>query len=193
MKTLWALAILFLCSACESTAPPQTPPWSRIAGRDPAVTQPIYRARIPPTWQRVDSPQTNDTTKPLGRFLIQDPAGEVEITFHNFPTEAIEPRIPSEAQIARWQRQQAEPGSQIPVAHGGFVGLALETDGLLAWSLQLAPCHYRTLSNPPDSRLKQQMRADYTIKATGPHAALVQHREAIIAFARSMELIEEIP
>lgn len=67
---------------------------------------------------------------------------------------------------------------------------------VLGWSLQLSPEHYRMLSHPSSAENEdkyQQMRADVTIKAVGPKALTEKHRTKIMAFARSFELIEEIP
>lgn len=194
------ILIVCVCSSCEPASQPWNAPWQTIAGRDPAITQPIYRARIPAHWQRVDplpDESLADTTKPLCRLLILASEGQIDITIHNFPTDTIDQRIPPQSQVARWQRQLGDRASNTdsirPFAHGGFVGLFFEADGLLAWSLQLAPSHYRTLSLPPASHLNRQLRADYTIKATGPESALAHHRSDILAFARSFELIAEIP
>jgi hypothetical protein len=67
---------------------------------------------------------------------------------------------------------------------------------MIGWSLQLDKEHYRTLAPPtPASQenLYREMRADVTLKATGPKETMEKHEEGIINFARSFELIEEIP
>jgi hypothetical protein len=120
---------------------------------------------------------------------------KVRITVHNFPAETLEGRIPPGAQVARWRRQLnlTSPTSHrvLPVSHGGFVGLHLEGPGILAWAMQLAAPHFRALQQHPHNA--KQCCADYTIKATGPQILLTVHEEEIHAFARSFELIEEIP
>lgn len=200
VKHLVGLLVLVLCSACGSSPETTQAPWLSIHGRDLAVNDPIYRARVPDGWQRqapVSEAQREDTMQPICRFIVPDNEGPVEITVHNFPTDSIDERIPPAAQVARWQRQVGARASAAdlvqPIAHAGFVGLSYAADGVMAWSLQLAKEHYQALSMAPDSRLKQQMRADYTIKATGPEASLARHQREITAFARSFELIEEIP
>lgn len=175
-------------------------PWVAIHGRDVAVNDPIYRARVPSNWQRqapVSDDQREDTMQPNCHLRIEDSEGSIDIIVHNFPSESMEARIPPAAQVARWQRQVGARASTAdlvqPIAHAGFIGLSYAADGVMAWSLQLAKEHYLALSMAPDSRRKHQMRADYTIKATGPEGALARHRREITAFARSFELIDEIP
>jgi len=76
-----------------------------------------------------------------------------------------------------------------------FTGVGIlnnEETMVLAWALQIAPEHCRTLSNP-DSYLNKQMRSDVTIKAMGPVTLMKKHKQAIETVARSFELIEEIP
>ncbi|HEV8052878.1 MAG TPA: hypothetical protein VGP47_10320 [Parachlamydiaceae bacterium] len=67
---------------------------------------------------------------------------------------------------------------------------------VIGWTLQLGKDHYRTLSHlpkPSENNLFREMRADVTIKVVGPKDLMQEHEEEIIAFARSFELIEEIP
>lgn len=193
------LALIFLCSSCSSP-PPSLPPWQDIAGRDRRAQTPIYRVRVPHDWQRHEpSPTTDlaDTTQAIACFTIQDGDQHIDIAIHNFPSDTLEQRIPPSAQVARWQRQLAKTSEAVivirPIAHGGFSGLEFTAPGIMAWSLQLTPEHYRSLSRPPDTPLQRQMRADYTIKATGPSQMVSQYAQEIEGFARSFELIEEIP
>lgn len=161
---------------------------------------PVYRARVPHDWQRHDpSPATDltDTTQAIARFTIQDGDAHIDINIHNFPSDTLEQRIPPSAQVARWQRQLATTSEAAivvnPTAHGGFSGLEFTAPGVMAWSLQITPDHYRSLSKPPDTPLQRQMRADYTIKVTGPPHMVSHYAQEIEVFARSFELIEEIP
>ena len=63
---------------------------------------------------------------------------------------------------------------------------------VLGWALQLPLEHYQTILHS-SLQEKDSMRSDVTIKAVGPLSLMQKHKEAIIAAARSFELIEEIP
>lgn len=197
MKFAKTLSLLLICCSC-STQSEVRPTWQQIQGRDRTIPVGIYQARVPTYWQRHDpDPMENlaDTTKPLCNFIIEERDERITITIHNFPSESLEMRIPAAAQVSRWQQQtKALPGQEwiFPYAHGGFAGLGYFGPGIIAFSLQLAEEHYRSLSKPPASRLHDQMRADYTIKAIGPRDLLTKHATAISDFARSFELIEEL-
>lgn len=207
--------MLFLvgCSS-EKTDPSSTNTamMDEIKGRDTdGPRQAIYRMRVPPEWIRRD-PLPNeslaDTTKALCEFIIADAGGIIRIAIHNFPSETMEQRIPPMAQVVRWQRQ-FDPifpnlSSVNPQSFSGYSGLLFTGVGMmkgtetmvLGWALQLAPEHYRTLSalnSTEGKNILKQMQADVTIKATGPRALIETHQAAIIAFAQSFELIEEIP
>lgn len=210
------------CISCNDLSNPLTSSLQEISGRDEGkqvngdyLRFMVYRSKAPLTWQRCD-PQQNasiaDTTKPLCEFVIKDGTEIVRITIHNFPTIKAEERIPPGAQVARWKRQftELDPTSVTvsPQSYGGFAGLFFEGSGMLsgeqktvmAWSMQLAPEHYSTLSyliDTSDSLQEKehlkQVRSDYTIKAVGPTPLMEKHRHSLIVFARSFELIDEIP
>ncbi len=82
-----------------------------IQGRDDGSSlhrDPIYRARVPTTWRRIDPnpAQSNaDTTTSIGEFIIDDSDGPLRIAIHNFPADDLNERIPPMAQISRWQNQ----------------------------------------------------------------------------------------
>lgn len=171
----------------------------------------VYRVRVSPDWIRRDplpNESLSDTTKALCEFLIKDEGGIIRIAIHNFPSESIDQRIPPAAQVARW-RQQFEkllPSDSYtaPQAFSGYSGLLFKGVGtlngqemaVLGWSLQIAPEHYRSLSYAPKPEMQplyREMRADMTIKATGPKTVMQLHEDEISRFARSFELIEEIP
>ncbi|KAF3362087.1 Uncharacterized protein PHSC3_001398 [Chlamydiales bacterium STE3] len=201
------LPVLVLClSACHSTTSNESH-WLEIEGR--AQNKPIYRAKVPPHWERVlpdGQAYLKDTMLPIITFLIPNESESLRITVHNFPTKAIEESVSPHAQILRWQKQfeSIEPYSMDynEIAYGGFVGLQFYASGILkgrptaflAFAMQLIPEHYRMLSNQPlrEEEFKQ-MRADYTIKAVGHPDAIEQHKDEIIAFAESFELIKPIP
>lgn len=183
-----------------------------IQGRDYDGTRfHVYRARAPNEWIRKDSFKEEslaDTKKSICDFFIHSDNGVIRIAIHNFPSDIIDERIPPIAQIARWQRQfdflQAEESHTIQQAFNGYAGLKFKGVGImdnkdtmmLGWSLQLGKEHYQMLShprNPTDHDLYREMRADITIKVTGPKELMENHEDAIIAFARSFELIREIP
>lgn len=158
------------------------------------IRRPLYRAKVPPGWVRLD-PQgpITDTTLPNVAFLIEN---ELKVTIHSFPSENLDERIPPYAQIERWKRQGDE-GKVDSVSRGGFVGLFLEGATILGWSMQLDLEHYQTLAFLPTNRFEEehykQMRADYTIKATGPEKLIAKYRDELLLFAKSFELIQEIP
>ena len=179
-----------------------------ILGRETSPSSdrhPLYRIKGPASWIHIIPPESEsliDTTKALTEFLIQDDGSTIRITIHNFPSEKIESRIPPIAQIARWKQQfsHLDPMSIVvsPQSYSGFVGLFFEGSGtinhepttVMGWSMQLDPNHYRTLSHPA---YLPQLRSDVTIKAVGPKNLMAKHYASIYAFARSFELIDEIP
>ena len=217
MKYLTYIFIFLALTNCQMDEQSTHVLYQEVAGRNlpseiPPFTRPlVYRAKVPQNWVRIDpSPQDSifDTTKALCEFQIKDGAESIRITVHNFPTDTIEERIPPEAQIARWRRQfsfldptKASVESQ---SRGGFTGLQFEGTGIiksesktmLGWSMQLAVEHYRTLKSIGHNDSKgyiKQMSADYTIKAIGPVEMMKNNWDSIIGFARSFELINEIP
>ena len=217
---LWPLyaCVLFILNACASPEAPNTTLTTyEIGGRDEIrskgipVRYPVYRVKAPLYWE-IERPSSGesiaDSTKPLVEFAIEEDGEAVRIAIHNFPSEIIDQRIPPSAQIARWKRQfdAIDPASvhTEPQAFGGFTGLFFQASGtfhgqetaMLCWAMQLPAVQYRNLllpGTPEELRFFKQMRADYTIKVTGPVYLVEKHKEAIIAFARSFELIQEIP
>jgi len=208
-------------SNSDSTAPyPHPYTTQEFQGRDtglpPYQRHWIYRAKVPVHWVRVVPLSTEsllDTMKPLSEFLIKDDAGtgQVKIAIHNFPSDHLNARIAPMAQILRWKKQfsSLDPTSEqlIPQAFGGFSGFLFVGSGtlsgqenlsmMLAWTMQIYPEHYQSLSlafpgNEGFDRVRQ-MRADYTLKVTGPKQLVEKNREAIMSFATSFELIHEIP
>lgn len=207
--------------ACEQHSPIAQTTLQEICGRnsvDNLARPQTYRAKVPIGWMRNDPSATSsltDTTQSLCEFIIKgENSSQIRITIHNFPSTQIKDRIPPNAQIARWKRQftQLDPTSVsiTQQAYAGFSGLLFEGTGrmdsqnqtmtMLGWSMQLAPEHYYSLSgllsrnqSPEDAYVLQQMRADYTIKAVGPQNLIEQHKNEIMAFAHSFELIQELP
>lgn len=188
----------------------------RDAGSEISLRPAIYRVQMPEGWQRHDpSPKESlvDTTKALCEFFIPGENSEkIRITIHNFPFDSLLERIPSNTQTDRWQRQftSLDPSnmSVIPQSFGGFSGLLFEGSGrlnnqettILGWAMQLAPEHFTTLSvflnhasSLEETHLLRQIRSDYTIKAIGLTSLVAKHRNSIIQFARSFELIQDIP
>lgn len=208
--------LLFLLSSCDpisyGAAELHSSTLQEIMGRQEGGNRfPVYRIQVPDEWIRRDPLPADtllDTTKALCEFIILDETQTVRIAIHNFPSMKLEDRIPSTAQVARWQRQ-FEPldpveSNVIPQAFSGYSGLLFSGTGrinekatsTLAWALQLAPEHYRTLSlpkTPEEESLFKQMRADVTIKAIGPKHLMEKYKQTIVIFARSFELILEIP
>lgn len=207
----FALCVLTGCRSDYSDAKStesSTLPMQEIKGRDEGEgRQSIYRVKVVDSWIRRDQlpgETLADTTKALCEFIILEGADAVRISIHNFPSATLEERVPPGAQIARWQRQfnQLETAEShvTPQAFSGYSGLLFTGVGLmedkqtmvLGWVLQLAPEHYRTLAKS-QSLENKQIRADVTIKAVGPKLLMEKHKSAIISFARSFELIREIP
>jgi len=202
------LFIFLLTISCEKT-PDSKPNWEEIGGRDEAdlsgalIRYPVYRAKVPKKWLRKDPApfESNfDSTKPLCEFFLD----AIRITVHNFPNE----KIPPFAQIERWKRQLQpylpESISILPESQGGFFGFQLEGEGIFkknpvkmfAWAMQMDPelsQNLETQTNSPLGSYYKQMKASYTIKAVGPPEQMEAHKEEIVLFARSFELIQEIP
>lgn len=167
---------------------------------------PVYQAKIFEDWVPVvkeGEAYTTDTTLPIASFLI---GGDIKLTIHNFPTQFIEERVPTQAQVTRWLKQfeklNKDSVSITATSHGGFAGVILEASGLmkgeavavLAVAMQLATPHYHALSFVPAKEKEfREMRSDFTIKAMGPIESLQKKRAEILEFARSFELIKEIP
>ncbi len=177
-----ALALLFACSS------PQTPDnqWQEILGRDEGeVRRPVYRVLVPVEWERIETRgSVLDSTLPLVTYFFDG----LTIHIHSFPCMPI----PPEAQVERWARQCKGPIRVEPVAHGGYYGLYLQNSQMLAFALSLDRRHSLTLSRFDDPHF-EQMGAPATIKVIGPSDRLRLHRTDIEAFARSFELIQEIP
>ncbi len=204
-----SLFFLFLLTSCAQS-PKNIPSftWQEIAGREEQlgsaaiVRRPVYRAKVPSGWERVDpslESSLSDTTKPIVSFLIDE---KIQITVHNFPSKSLEDRIPPAFQIERWKQQIDEENPLVePWGHSGFIGLYFEgkkgKTTILAWSMQLDSSHYQTLSFLANSVEEEehfkQMKADYTIKVNGPTELIEKHRAYLLLFANSFELIQEIP
>ncbi len=147
----------------------------------------------------------SDSTRPNCEFYIGE-TSPIHFTFHTFPTDTFEQRIPPEAQIGRWKRQFDEIDLSTlliePRALGGFTGLSFYAEGslngkehsILGFSMQLASLHWRTLQAQNGPSFKQrQMASDYTLKAIGAPESITTYKSEIELFANSFELIEEIP
>lgn len=202
------LTLIFILPGCSKEEAPSNlgKVVIEISGRDERPT-PIYRAKVPIDWIQIhpkDKRFIQDTTEAIFEFRIEEGNACIRITIHNFPSEKIEDRVPPVAQTSRWQRQfdPIDPSKThiYPVSWGGFSGIAIEAEGnndckrqaLLGWSMQLYKDHYTCLE-AFENKAAEQMRADYTIKAIGNAPLMEKHKEDIIAFAKSFELINEIP
>lgn len=195
------LLLLFLTSGCSTSDTYNEILWTEIEGRDNGISlerKPTYRAKVPKEWVKKNAESNEsifDTRKSLCEFHLPE---NVHITIHNFPSNQLNDRISPQAQIARWKRQfdQWDPTSFSiePQSFGGFVGFVFEGSGMIngesitmmGWTMQLGVEHYRHLNC-------SQMRGDFTIKAVGPNESMQEQRQAIVAFARTFGLIEEIP
>ena len=199
--------IFFLITLLSCSTTNVEDKWQNFEGRSEGV--PVYQAKIPQTWH-VSLPNSEDyltdTTLPIFTCIVPCDNEEIRIAIHNFPTQTIEQSIPAHLQIRRWQSQfqSIDPASlnYTPLSIGGFTGYLFEATGLinsatmsvLALAMQIIPEHYRTLqSSSTKEKEYKQMRADYTIKATGSPEAIASKREEILIFAESFELIHPIP
>lgn len=211
----WLFFLIFigLCSCSEQDSTVSSFNRIEIQGRDNGNLKRsfIYRAKVPKDWiVKLPVPEDSiaDTTKAIADFFIVQEDQKIRIAVHNFPTQSMEERVPPVAQISRWKRQfqELDPTSifMIPQAFGGFHGLLFEGTGdmkgervsILGWSLQIASQHYQALSRSSDQNLAakfRQMRADVTIKAVGPENLMQKKRDEIVTFARSFQLIDDIP
>lgn len=199
---IFLLLFCFFFSSCHSPDQVTEKTPESFEGRLEGI--PIYQAEIPKSWKKIlpeGKRYLSDTMLPIVTFEVED----VVVTVHNFPTKTIEERVSPFLQIQRWQKQfdYIEPFSLSiqEIAYGGFSGFSLEAEGifkgkaktLMAFAMQLAKEHYYTLSSQPAKEPKfRQMRADYTIKVLGKKESVARHRNEILAFAESFELIEEI-
>jgi len=190
--------------------------WMR---RDPSEYRSIEDSKLPlveyfiresadPNNEEEETAQISEkrTNSAKARKVTED---EIRITIHNFPVDHIQNRIPPAAQVQRWQRQLQgiDPAhiEQREITQGGFSGLFFKGQGnfegkkaaILGWAMQIDVDHFRTLTyieaTPVEQRYYKQMRADYTIKATGPIEIIDKHQEEIEQFAQSFELIQSIP
>lgn len=204
------LILVLISTSCQEAIEKPIPYNLVFNSRESHV--PIYRAKAPKEWIRQDlTPEISltDTTKPIGEFFIEEGPDRIRITLHTFPTYNFEDRIPPAAQTMRWKKQfqSLEPAATFTAAEsfGGYSGLMLEATGqidgkqtsILAWSMQLAAEHFQTLSQQSQQSqhgdIYKHMLADYTIKAIGAKALMEKHKDDIVDFAHSFELIHDIP
>jgi hypothetical protein len=204
IQLLLTALLLTSCSQQESPAPFKV---IEITGRNEHDV--IYRVKAPVNWAYIEptSPVV-DTTKSIIEFFITDDDQKIRITIHNFPADTIDQRTPPLAQITRWKAQfenlNQTTVSIKPQSFGGYQGYLFEGTGLLnnipsmmiGWTLQLASEHFRALSRPLPKAMEnrhREMRGDVTIKAVGPEKLMQKYHHEITTFARSFQLIDDIP
>lgn len=187
--------ILFSLTSCGPSPQMPSTHWEKLSDR---TGRPLYQVSVPNEWEKIDlSSSANlltDTTLAIASWKV----GDIKITVHTFPASSMEERIASQVQIARWLKQLKGLDEAsihvVPVGHGGYLGLEMEAygenEGTIARSMQLAPEHFLNLAShfPSDNHIK----ADFTIKATGPKESIASQRENILLFAQSFEMIDEI-
>lgn len=199
LRFFFVLSLFFASCSSQTDSRNQV---VQITGREPERIA-LYRVKVPEDWSVIyPDPNTSlkDSRLPLLEIFIDQ---EIRITIHNFPTQTPDGRIPPQAQIQRWIGQLANRDSTntvvTPQSFSGYVGLLLETTGrveekevsVIGWAMQLGQEHYRTLFYRGSA--PEQSRSDVTIKVTGPPNLINTHRKHIFQFAKSFELIEEIP
>jgi hypothetical protein len=135
----------------------------------------LYQAEVPASWELLqEESNRHDTTQAIASFKTEGSF----VTIHNFPF--IE--IPPQRQIERWQRQLSGSATVVtPASHGGFVGLILESETMIAAAFELAPFYQKRLEPSEKS-------SSWTIKATGN---VQQFREDILNLIHTFETIEE--
>lgn len=203
----------WVCSCGQSPDLEDRNPYQTIDGRDngnPTDRFSLYRVKAPESWVRKnpEGESIADTTKPLCEFFIQENGEEIRITIHTFPSHKQEDRIPPGSQVLRWKRQfetlDSTLAQTLPISYNGYEGIFFEGSGILngrlltmmAWSMQLGTEHYQNMPNHPEIENPfslAQWRASYSIKATGSPKLMESKRKEIMEFAKSFELIEEIP
>ncbi len=199
-----------LLNGCHQSLPSASQNWQFFSGRDDeqSIERPfLYRALVPSNWIRLDPLRTEsivDTKKAICEFYIRENHQAIHLTFHTFPIKKNHSRIPSQNQVTRWKQQFEELDLLSTVtesqSHGGVSGLFFEGQGklngnnmkIMGWSMQLATLYEQQLQQAKQ-RLDRTKCADYTIKAIGPLDLMNKHRMAIIAFAHSLEYIDELP
>jgi hypothetical protein len=191
LHLMWLLILIASCSQDE----PHTANFTThiVRGRN---HQPVYRIKVPSHWifkEPANDESLIDTTKSIGELLTDD----IRITIHNFSSNSIEERIPFRQQILRWKNQfdelQQESIAISPQSFNGFSGAMLEASGtiagksksVIAWSMQIAPEHYRKLECA-------ERKSCYTIKAVGPAREMEEKKAEITKCARSFEMIDEV-
>ncbi len=209
LRPLRYISIIFCCllTSCTQENNDQKT-WQSFQARNEkhSLDRPyVYHAHVPFDWKRKDHPQDTsvvDTRLPIAEFFIGDETEYIRITIHTFPTSSLSSSIPPQMQVGRWKNQfdSLDPSalSTRTESRGGFQGLFFEAEGttqnkycsILAWSMQLSSFYLKKLQQGKNP-LDQYKQADYTIKAIGSKDLLQQHKEAIIEFAHSFELIEE--
>ena len=212
--------ILILLASCNPNSPiPENPKadsiLETIKGRDEAKDDlrriQVYHIQTPKSWIRKDplpDHSITDTKEALVEFIIKENQDLIRISIHNFPYDKSEERIPQIAQVTRWQNQfqhlEKELSSITQDSFNGYSALVFEGVGvmdgekkqMLAYAMQLPKVHFNALLHPKEINkivLYRQMRGDVTIKAVGNDDLMEKHKDAIIAFAKSFEMIEEIP
>jgi hypothetical protein len=196
---MYLLLLLLFCASCRHDDVPPIYATVEIPGR--LSDQPLYRAKMPPGWRYQRPEAVTDTTQAIAEFY--DPSGSIRFTFHNFPTDK---QVPPMAQIQRWKQQFDQLPSSVvkPQSFAGFVGYLFEATGtfdgeaktVLGWAMQLAPEHAQHLQAPTshEEALRfKEMGASFTLKAVAPPALMESHKRSLLAFARSFELVSELP
>jgi len=127
-----------------------------------------YQARFPSSWNVVENEAgLQDSIQPVATLYLPNAA---TITLHLFREE-----VPPEMQIARWQK--SFPTATVSyLSHGGYQGLMLKGEEILAVAMQLSP-HYA------------KRFPDYTLKATGD---IAPYQQEILEFIRTFELVDEL-
>lgn len=195
--------LLIFCISCENSNV-STFKTISIPGRN---GQFIYEIDFPDHWEYAftDSNLINDTRESLCDLFFEEENEKVIFSIHNFPCSSLHERIPPKAQVNRWNNQLKETQEikkqEILESFGGFCGIKFQGVGnlnheakkMIAWAMQLPEEFYHSLnfSNFSEDEL-MQMRADFTIKVTGPESLIDKHQATLEKVAHSFRLIQDI-
>lgn len=157
---------------------------------------PIYSAKIPGNWVIImpkEDADLKDTKIPLISFNLPD---GILVTFHTFPGDSLENRIPPMAQIERWKNQfKGKDFELIPLSRCGFGGYCLrifDDSGMIGYAMQLTPTLFQSMLYPHfkiEELYFTEMRGDFTVKAIGKGSALEREQKIIDDFVKSLKWI----
>jgi|GEM_PF-2933600 len=179
MRTFFFVFLIF--TSCSNSNPPP-PAYTTIPARNEPGS--LYKIIcILNATKHTPSPDLSDTRKPNAHYTLGE---SIEITVHTFMQ-----HIHPQSQIERWKKQKNYLHMRIePISFNGFAGLYFEgktaDQMVMAWSLQLDYRHREALALMTTPT--EQLQSDVTIKIVGPKKEVLQQKELLWRFAKSLEL-----